>query len=65
MEARTFSLVSIFALSCLLSTGDSFAANSRTRNFVVTAPDPQLANAVATAAEKFRRELAIGQRRVS
>ena len=59
MEARMFSLVSIFALSCLLSTGDSFAANSRTRNFVVTAPDPQLANAVATAAEKFRRELAI------
>lgn len=59
MEARMFSLVSVFALSCLLPTSDCFAANSRTRNFVVTAPDPQLANDVANAAEKFRRELAI------
>jgi len=59
MEARTFSLISIIALSCMLPIGDSFAANSRTRNFVVTAPDPQLANDIAIAAEKFRRELAI------
>lgn len=59
MEARTFSLIFIFAISCVLPMRDSFAANSRTRNFVVTAPDQQLANEIAVAAEKFRRDLAI------
>lgn len=37
----------------------SVAASHRTRNFVVTAPTPEIARQVGEAAEHFRRELAI------
>lgn len=43
-------------LLCVLS---SLGASARTRNFVVSAPDQQLANDVARQAETFRQELAI------
>ena len=35
------------------------AANQRTQNFIIQAPTPQLAAAVAEAAERYRRDLAI------
>ena len=34
-------------------------AGHRTRNFITTASSPELAQEVGTAAEKFRRDLAI------
>ena len=47
--------------SCLLlaccSTTD--AASKRTQNFIIQAPTPQLAEAVAEAAERYRRDLAM------
>ena len=43
-------------LLCVLS---SLGASARTKNFVVSAPDQQLANDVARLAETFRQELAV------
>jgi hypothetical protein len=47
--------------SCLLvlccTTAD--AASKRTQNFIIQAPTPQLAEAVAEAAERYRRDLAM------
>lgn len=41
-----------------LGTGSAQAANFRTQNFIIQAPDAQLAKAVGEAAEKYRRDLA-------
>lgn len=43
----------------LLLLGFQLGANYQTRNFVVTAPTPQLAREIAIAAEKYRRTLAL------
>lgn len=45
---------------CLLglATGPAQAANFRTQNFIIQAPDAQLARTVGEAAEKYRRDLA-------
>jgi hypothetical protein len=45
-------------LICLVCSTAS-AASKRTRNFIIQAPTPQLANAVAQAAEDYRRDLAV------
>jgi len=59
MDARR--LVSGLSLSLVLALTVSpvFAGSARTRNFIVTAATPELANEIATAAEQFRKELAI------
>ncbi len=53
MEARLISAVLL--LASLLSMG----ASSRSQNFLITAPTPQLAAEATQLAEKYRRELAI------
>jgi hypothetical protein len=47
--------------SCLLAVCCSTAhsASQRTQNFIIQAPTPQLAQAVAEAAERYRRDLAM------
>lgn len=52
MDAR-IKLTAIVVVLC------SLGADYSTENFVVSAPDPQLAKKVALAAEKFRHDLAI------
>ena len=47
------------ALTLFVVMSPTWAASSRTRNFVVTAPTPQLATEIAAAAERFRHDLAI------
>ena len=54
MEARRFRLLAL-AGALVLFTGASY----RTPNFIVQTPDPQFAEQVGKASEKFRRELAI------
>jgi len=53
MEARL--IRAAFVAAALLSLG----ASHRTTNFIVTAPTPQLAQEVCTAAEQYRHQLAI------
>src|SRR5690554_5214080 len=53
MEARFMPAVVLLILVV------SMGANVRTANFIVEAPTPDLAEKIAKAAEKFRRELAI------
>lgn len=48
-------LVSLFALL----PSAAFAASARTQNFIVTAATQELANEIATAAEKYRKDLAL------
>src|SRR5262245_29185097 len=57
MEARIPRLVVHFAL--LLASILSLGASYRRQNFSVSAPTPQLAEAIGTAAEKYRHDLAI------
>ncbi len=45
-------------LACLIGNSAD-AANSRSRNFLIHAPTQQLADAVAEAAETYRRDLAV------
>ena len=52
-------MVALVGILVLLLGPTSFAASLRTQNFLITAPTPQLANAVAEAAERYRRDLAI------
>ncbi len=53
MDARILRLaVLAAAVSCL-------GASQRTANFIVTAPTPEQAEQIASAAERFRRELAL------
>ena len=52
MDARIKFTAIVLALS-------SLGADYSSKNFVVSAPDPQLAQQVAMAAEKYRRDLAI------
>ena len=49
-----------WTVSCLLVVccGTAAAASKRTQNFIIQAPTPQLAEAVAEAAERYRRDLA-------
>ncbi len=59
MEARLISIATAIALLIQLSlTGALSAGAYRTRNFVVTAPDPAFARRVGDEAERFRKELA-------
>ncbi len=53
MDAR------VRCLLLLVAIAPTLGASARTRNFVVTAPTPQLAKEIALEAERFRRELAI------
>ena len=60
-DCRQQRFVIVMIASCLLclccSTGQ--AASQRTQNFIIQAPTPQLAQAVAEAAERYRRDLAM------
>ncbi len=56
---RRWCRLAIAGLLVLALSTPSFAASQRTQNFLITAPTPQLAQAVAEAAEKYRRDLAI------
>lgn len=51
--------LAIVGMFFLASCPAAFAASLRTQNFLITAPSPQLAQAVADAAERYRRDLAI------
>ena len=53
MDAR-IARVAVMAAAALISTG----ANYRTKNFVVSAPTPQMAEEIGLAAEAYRKELA-------
>ena len=60
MEAgtRLFQATAVWLLIIALASS-SDAASFRTQNFIIQAPTPQLAGAVGTAAEKYRRDLAL------
>ncbi len=53
MDARFLKVAVLAAAAC------SLGASQRTANFIVTAPTAEQAQEIATAAEKFRRDLAI------
>src|SRR5689334_16204809 len=59
MEARFFRAAALaaFALSTIATT--TLAGNFRSKNFIVSAPTPAMAQQIGQAAEKYRRELAI------
>jgi hypothetical protein len=54
-----YRLLLLVGLAVLWSQFPAFAASQRTQNFLISAPTPQLAAAVAEAAERYRRDLAI------
>lgn len=59
MEARCKGLfVAVFGIVTILAA-DLFGATERTRNFVVSAPTPEIARQVAKEAELFRYKLAL------
>ncbi|MDB5387958.1 MAG: hypothetical protein JWM11_3604, partial [Planctomycetaceae bacterium] len=59
MEARCKGLfVAIFGITTIFAA-DLFGAMERTRNFVVTAPTPEMAKQIAKEAELFRYKLAL------
>lgn len=58
MDARFFTCGLILCLPLAAVSNEPITGNLRTRNFVVTAPDQQLASQVGFAAEKYRRDLA-------
>ncbi len=55
---RFFSIGLIAVLLAGSFSQPAVAADARSQNFIVFAPDQQLANAVAQSAERYRRELA-------
>ena len=60
MDAR-YTRAVVFA-ACLFSLGASYGQQNRgyrTRNFIVSAPTPQLAKEIGNLAEKYRRDLAV------
>jgi len=59
MEARIFRAAAFLAAAISLHTSISLAASSRTQNFIIEAPTPELADKIGKAAEHYRRELAI------
>jgi hypothetical protein len=59
MEARIFRAAAFLAAAISLHTSISPAASSRTQNFIIEAPTPELAEKIGKAAEHYRRELAI------
>ena len=50
--------LAIAGMMLLVGSAHSLAASQRTQNFLISAQDPQLARAVAEAAERYRRDLA-------
>ncbi len=56
---RYFFLRWIATCVSVLGCSVAFAASQRTQNFIIQAPTPQLAQAVAEAAERYRRDLAM------
>ena len=59
MEARILRAAAVLAAVVSLPIEISTAASSRTANFVVEAPTPELADKIGKAAEQFRHDLAI------
>jgi hypothetical protein len=59
MDARTMGMALALTVGIFFSQATLYAAGVRTQNFIVQAGSPQLAQEVATAAEAFRRDLAI------
>jgi hypothetical protein len=59
MEARILRAATVLAAVVSLPIQISTAASSRTANFVVEAPTPELADKIGKAAEQFRHDLAI------
>ncbi len=57
LRVRSLPLAVLFSL--VLAAAPAWAGSARTRNFIVTASTQELANEIATAAENFRRDLAI------
>lgn len=55
---RVVVCLAVCVFSVGLAAGTADAANFRTQNFIIQAPDAQLARAVGEAAEKYRRDLA-------
>jgi hypothetical protein len=59
MDARHISTLMVLFWMPIASANEARLGNQRTRNFVVTAPDQQLAADIGSAAEQYRRELAV------
>jgi hypothetical protein len=59
MEARIFPAVAALAAVMLFSPAVSSGSSTRTANFIVEAPTPELAEKIAKAAEAYRHDLAI------
>src|SRR5262245_33610199 len=61
MEARRLFLAPVLGalFGMFLSVQSALGASARTQNFIVTAATQELATEVATAAEAFRKDLAV------
>jgi hypothetical protein len=59
MEARIFPAAVLLAVAVLLNPRDLLGAGTRTANFVIDAPTPELAEEIGQAAERYRHDLAI------
>ncbi|MFN0056395.1 MAG: peptidase MA family metallohydrolase [Planctomycetales bacterium] len=59
MDARYSRLLWLLASLCFVAAAPAKPATCKSRNFVVTAPTPEIAQQVAKAAEVYRREIAI------
>jgi hypothetical protein len=59
MEARFFPAATLSAIVVWVSPAVSFGASTRTANFVIEAPTPELAEEIGKQAEHYRHDLAI------
>ncbi|MCO8121746.1 hypothetical protein NHH03_08360 [Stieleria sp. TO1_6] len=58
VQRRSVSIAIVVVIAVVVGAPPSWAANARTQNFLVHAPNQQLAQSVADNAEKFRDDLA-------
>ncbi|HTQ40646.1 MAG TPA: hypothetical protein VMJ32_16610 [Pirellulales bacterium] len=59
MEARIFPAAALLAVAVMLNPRVLLGAGTRTANFVIDAPTPELAEEIGQAAERYRHDLAI------
>jgi hypothetical protein len=59
MEARIFAAAAVLAAGVWLNPAVSLGASTRTANFIIEAPSPELADEIGKMAEHYRHDLAI------
>jgi hypothetical protein len=59
MDARLFRAAALLIVAALFIPSNLWGAGTRTANFVIDAPTPELAEEIGQAAERYRHDLAI------